>query len=223
MFVKALLFFLLWRVLGNPFLAILVLLVVFYFLERRYIGLTPSLVKPFKRRGAIGKARRQLLLNPHDVSAQSELARLLIESKRFRDARDVLLDIEAKMEHSAEYWSDRGIAELAIGHTEEGERAMNRALEISPRVKYGLPYLKLGEAYAKTDADKAIGFLQEFQRMNASSCEAFYRLGTVYRTMGRTEEAREAYRACRELYRTLPRYMRRKERKWALLAAFAKA
>ena len=42
-------FVLLWQLLGNPFIAILVLLVIGYFLERRFIGLTPSIGKPFKR------------------------------------------------------------------------------------------------------------------------------------------------------------------------------
>lgn len=209
-------FGLLWWLLGNPFLALIVLLVILYALERRFLGLTPSLLRPFKRRSAIAKWRRQLQVNPHDVSAKSELARLYIEGKKFREAKDILLGIEPQMEHSAEYWSDLGLCELALGRTEEGERAMLRALAISPRVKYGLPYLRLGEAFAKTDAEKALAYLREFQEIHSSSCEAYYRLGSVYASMGRTAEARETDRECLAIYRSLPRYMKRRERKWAL-------
>ena len=216
---KILLFFGLTWLLGNPFLAIIVLLIVIYVLERRFIGLSPSLVKPLRRRGSISKWRKQLEMSPHDMSAKSELARLLIESGKHAQARDILRGIEEQMEHSAEYWSDLGACELALGRPEEGEQAMKRALLISPKVKYGQPYLKLAEALAKTEPNRAIDYLQQFKDVNSSSCEAYYRLGTIYESLGKSAEAAEAYKECRQLYRTLPKYMKRHERKWALRAS----
>lgn len=213
------LFGLLWWLLGNPFLAILVLLVVLYLLERRFIGLSPSLVRPFRRRSEIAKWKRQLQMSPHDVSAKSELARLLIESRKYEEARGVLLGIQEQSEHSAEFWSDLGICELALGRLEEGERAMLMALEISPRVKYGQPYLRLGEAWSSSEPAKALRYLEAFKEVNSSSCEAYYRLGVLYAGLGKREEASAAFRECRELYGALPRYLKRKERKWALKSA----
>ncbi|MFC5468651.1 tetratricopeptide repeat protein [Cohnella suwonensis] len=213
---KILLFVGLTWLLGNPFLAIIVILVLLYVAERRLIGLSPSFVKPFRRRGAISKWRRQLSLSPHDVSAKSELARLLIESKRFGEAREILIGIQDKMEHSAEFWSDLGTCELALGHWREGEEGMNRALAISPRVKYGQPYLRLAEAIAKRDPSGAIAYLERFKEVNSSSCEAFYRLGAAYDAMGDRQQAATAYAECRRLYRSLPKYMKRHERKWAI-------
>jgi len=155
-------------------------------------------------------------MSPHDVSAKTELARLLIERKSYAEARDILSEIETRMEHSAEYWSDLGTCDLALGRLEEGEREMAQALAISPRVKYGQPYLRLAEAFAKTSPEKAIGYLQQFKDVNSSSCEAYYRLGTIYGSLGRAEDAKQAYRESAQLYRTLPRYMRRHERRWAI-------
>ncbi|RUS45243.1 lipopolysaccharide assembly protein LapB [Cohnella sp. AR92] len=210
------LFGLLWWLLGNPFLAFLVLVIILYFLERRFIGLTPSLFRPFKRRSSINKQRRQIQLNPHDVSAKSELARLYLEGRKYKEAREVLTGIESRMEHSAEYWSDLGLSELGLGRLPEGERALKRALEISPRVKYGIPYLRLGEAFAQSEPQKALEYLEEFKSIHSSSCEAYYRLGLVYEKMDRKEEAKSAYGECRTIYRSLPKYMKRKERKWML-------
>jgi len=215
---KILLFLGLTWLFGNPFVAILVLLIVIYALERRFIGLSPSLVRPLRRRGSIAKWKRQLQLSPHDVSAKSELARLLIEGGKYAEAREVLLGVGDKMEHSAEYWSDLGTCDLALGRVAEGETEMLRALSISPRVKYGQPYLRLAEAFAKSDPGKAIGYLEEFRGLNSSSCEAYYRLGAIYEAMGRKGEASAAFRECRQLYRSLPKYMKRKERQWALRA-----
>lgn len=212
------LFGLLWALLGNPFAAILVLLVVLYVLERRFIGLSPSIVRPFRRRSAIAKWKRQLHMSPHDVSAKNELARLLIENRSYAEAREILLGIREVSEHSAEFWNDLGTCELALGRLEEGDRAMRKALAISPRVKYGQPYLRLAEAWSKKDPAKALADLEAFREVNSSSCEAYYRLGTLYAELGKQEEAASAFRECRELYAALPAYLKRKERKWYLLS-----
>ncbi len=210
------LFGLLWWLLGNPFVAILVILVILYLLERRFIGLSPSLARPFRRRSAIAKWKRQLQISPHDLSAKTELARLLIEGGKYAEARELLLGMQAQSEDSAEYWSDLGVCELALGRLEEGEQAMRKALSISPRVKYGQPYLRLGEAWAGKDPDKALRYLESFKDVNSSSCEAYYRLGKIYAALGKKAEAAAAYRECRELYAALPRYLKRRERKWAV-------
>jgi tetratricopeptide (TPR) repeat protein len=178
--------------------------------------LSPSPIRPFRRRSAIARQRRQLQVNPHDVSARSELARLYMEGGKYGQAREALEGIGDRMEHSAEYWSDLGLCELELGRLEEGETALLRALGISPRVKYGVPYLRLAEAYAKSDPEKALAYLRSFQDIHSSSCEAYYRMGLLYEAMDQREEARQAYRDCQVIYRSLPRYMKRKERKWAL-------
>jgi uncharacterized membrane protein len=83
---KFLLFGLLWSILGNPFLAFIVLIIILYMLDRRFIGLSPSLVKPLRRMGRIRKLRHQLDMNPNDLTSKLELAKLLIEKKSFRSA-----------------------------------------------------------------------------------------------------------------------------------------
>ncbi|WP_373232593.1 tetratricopeptide repeat protein [Cohnella sp.] len=217
---KILLFIGLTWLFGSPFVAIIVLLVILYLLERRFVGLSPSIVRPFRRRNSITKWKRQLHLSPHDVSAKSELARLLIESKSFVQAREILLGIQSQMDHSAEYWSDLGTCNLALGNLEDGEQEMKQALSISPRVKYGQPYLRLAESFSKPDPVKAISYLQQFKEVNSSSCEAYYRLGTLYAGLDKPEEASQAYRECLQMYSSLPRYMKRHERKWALRSFF---
>jgi len=213
-----LLFGALWWLLGNPFVAILIVLVILYVLDRRFVGLTPSITRPLRRRGDIARWKRHLQMSPHDLSAKTELVRLLIEAKKYGEALKWLESMRKQSEESAEYWSDVGICELALGRLAEGEQAMLRALAANPRVKYGLPYLRLGEALAKKDPDKALDYLEQFKTVNSSSCEAFYRLGQIYAHLGKKDEAAKAFRECRELYAALPRYLKRKERKWALLA-----
>ncbi|MBP3961935.1 tetratricopeptide repeat protein [Paenibacillus lignilyticus] len=218
--VKILLFGLLWWLTGSPFLAVLVLLALLYVLDRRFIGLTPSFVKPLRRFGTIRRLRQQILMNPNDIPAKHELARLLIERKRYKEAKEWLMPLQDALEHSAEFWDDLGACLSHLGETDAAEAAIGNALSINPRVKYGTPYLRLAGIYAKTNPEKAIGHLQSFRAIHSSSIEAYYKLALLYSQLGRAEDAKQTLVECGTLYRALPRYKKRQERKWALLAFF---
>lgn len=219
---KFLLFGLLWALLGNPFLAILVLVVILYFLDRRFIGLTPSFIKPLRRRTAIRRLRQQVLMNPSDVPGKHELARLLIERKRYEEAKSILMPLQDALENSAEFWDDLGACLVHLDKPEVAEAAINNALSINPRVKYGAPYLRLASLYAKTDPQKAIKQLDEFRAIQTSSCEAYYKLAQIYKQLGRLDDEKQALAECVAVYRMLPKYKRRQERKWAVLARLRK-
>ncbi|MBB3113603.1 tetratricopeptide (TPR) repeat protein [Paenibacillus phyllosphaerae] len=215
---KFILFVILWQLLGNPLLAILVLLLVLYLVDRRFIGLTPSIIRPFRRGAAIRRLRQQVLMNPNDIPAKHELARLLIERKKYAAAKELLMPLQDALDHSAEYWDDLGTSLAALGEQASAEAAIRNALSINPRVKYGTPYLRLAALHAKTNPQAAIAALDEFKTIHTSSCEAYYRLAQIYAELGRKEEAAQSLAACSNIYKALPKYKKRQERKWALLA-----
>lgn len=215
---KLLIFGLLWWMIGNPIIAVLALLFIFYVLDRRFIGILPSLVKPFKQRGIISKLGQELLAQPYNTSVKIELARLLMMRHKYAKALPYLEEAHAVIEESADVMCGLGICHLKLGNREAGERWIMHALELNPRVQYGEPYLRLAEAWAGADAEKAIGFLNEFRNVQSSSCEAYFRLGQLYDRLGRKAEARASYRETGKLYRSLPRYKKRAERRWALFA-----
>ncbi|CAG7657317.1 tetratricopeptide repeat protein [Paenibacillus allorhizosphaerae] len=217
---KLILFPLLWWITGNPFIALVVLLIIFYVFERRFIGLTPSVLKPLQRGRRLARLKEELRMNPHHTTTKLDIARIYMEQKKYAAALELLQEVAAVMEESAEVLCELGICELRLGRLTEGETYLLEALNRNPRVKYGEPYLRLGEAYAATDPEKAIRYLEQFREVHSSSCEAYYRLGLLYRQLGRYEEARRAFRETVELYRGLPKYKRRHERRWALLAKF---
>ncbi|OAB35875.1 hypothetical protein PMSD_12810 [Paenibacillus macquariensis subsp. defensor] len=215
-------FMLLWRLVGNPFLAILIILVVIYLLDRRYVGVFPSLTKPYKRMKRISTLRREILMNPNDVTSKHELARLLIERKKFQEAIKLLDSIQVQFDHSAEYWDDLGTVNLRLGHVQKGEDYILKALAINPRVKYGQPYLRLAGIYQHSDQQKAEQYVRAFQDIHSSSSEASYLLGMMYKEMGRKQEANDAFRESIDIYRSLPKYKNRQERKWAVRSVFRK-
>lgn len=213
---------LLFRLVGNPFLALFILLLILYFLDRRYVGIFPSVTKPFKRMRQISKLRTTISLNPNDVSSKFDLARNLAERKKYKEAKDLLLQIEDRYEQSAEYWVELGQANLKLGALEEGEAQVLRGLEINQRAQYGQPYLRLAEAFRHTDKDKALHYVTQFQEIQSSSSEAYYLAGSMYKALGRSEEAKRAFEESSAIYRSLPKYKKRQERRWALRSFFAK-
>lgn len=215
-------FFILWRLLGNPIIAIIVLLAILYLIDRRFIGLFPSITKPFSRLKKVSKLRNHIALSPNDISSKHDLARLLMERKKYKEALTLLESIERQSEESAEYWDDRGTATIRLGRIPEGEAFILRALSINPRVKYGQPYLVLADAFKHSDHNKAMSYVQQFQQIQNSSSEGYYLLGQMYKTLGREEEAKAAFQESISNYRSLPKYRKRQERRWALLSLLNK-
>ena len=214
---KLFLFSILWWLTGNPFVAVIVLLIVLYALDRRFVGIFPSITRPIRQSRTLSRIRRELELQPHNTSAKHEAARLLIEKRRFAEALRYLEQIRPVID-SADVEYETGYCLMKLGRLEEGERLILRSLEMNPRVKYGEPYLRLGELFAATNPEKAIRYLEQFRQLYSSSCEGHYRLGVLYGKLGRAAEAKRAFQETIHLYRGLPKYKRRSERRWALLA-----
>lgn len=219
---KLFIFGFLFYIFGNPITAILVLLLIVYVLDRRFVGVFPSVTKPIKRARNISKLRRQIAVSPSDVSSRHELARLLLERRKYGEALKLLESIESSLEDSAEFWDDIGNARLHTGSIPQGESDIIRALEINPRVKYGRPYLRLADAFRDSDREKALHYLEQFHSIHSSSSEAFYLLGYMYQSLGRTEDAKKSYQESMDVYRSLPKYKKRQERKWAVRSFFRK-
>ncbi|MBP1989321.1 tetratricopeptide repeat protein [Paenibacillus eucommiae] len=215
---KFLLFPLLWFLTGSPFLAILILVIIFYLLDRRFVGITPNIFRPFQLSRRTAKWRQEHRANPHNTSAKLELARVLIERKKYSEATGLLEQVMITMENSADVHYELGLCHLRQGDIAEGERLMLKALELNPKVRYGDPYLRMGEAMATSNPQKAVSYMEQFQEIHSSSCEAYYRLGQLYQQLGRAQDAKQAFRSSLDIYRGLPRYSRRKQRRWAILA-----
>lgn len=215
---KFILFGMLWWIIGNPFLAILVMLLIIYFIDRRYIGMLPSLFKPFHRNRRLSKLNQELRLQPHYTSAKLESARIYIEKKQYKRALSLLNEVKPVMDESADVLYELGLCHLKLGDLELGEQYCLQAVEINPRVQYGGPYLRLGEAFASSNTDKALHYLEQFKTIHSSSVEAYVRLAQIYSSIDRREEARSAYREALDIYKSLPKYKRKSERRWALAA-----
>ncbi|KPV42743.1 tetratricopeptide repeat protein [Alicyclobacillus ferrooxydans] len=217
---KLLVFYLILRITGNPFLAIIVILAIYYFVDRRYIGLLPSIAKPFQRQRRMSYLRRQVQLNPHDTPAKHDLAEAYIEVHKYQTALSLLESLPKQMQGSAEILYLTGLCHLNLEDKERGESLIIQSLEIDKRLNYGEPYLRLAAGVANTHPDRAVAYLNAFQQQNVSSCESYYRMGKLQQLLGNSRGAQEAWRECLDTYRMLPRFRKRRDRRWAIFALF---
>lgn len=217
---KFFLLYLIVRLSGHPLVAIIVIAIIYYIIDRRYIGLLPNIMKPFRRHSRMSNLKKQLSLNPHDMSARYDLATLYMERQQFDRALKLLEELSPSMKDSADVLYDIGFCHLSLGDLEKGERFITQALELNKGLRHGEPYIRLASAFAQRDAAKALTYVQEASRYNFSSCEAYFRLGQVFTQLGDSVSARAAFQQCVDTYRALPKFRKRYERKWAVRARF---
>lgn len=215
---KLLGFSLLWYLFGNPFVAIIVLLFILYALDRRFIGFFPSLTKPIRELQQIRKLRHELRLSPHHTSIKVDLARRLMARRYYEQALGYLREAENVMADSSEIKAEIAICLFGMGELQEADTYLHKALALNPRVRYGEPLLLAGEKWAASEREKALQYMEQFKELQSSSCKAYYRLGQLYRTMNRLHDAKAAFREAIDIYRGLPKYKRKQERRWALLS-----
>jgi len=215
---KFILFSFLWWITGSPFLSILLLLLLFYFLDRRYVGLFPSLTKPIHLARRTAKLKQELQLNPHHTGNKQELARIYIDKKQYQNALPYTEEVYKKIGDSPEALYEWGLCLLNTGSIEKGEQLILQALSSDPMLKYGEPYLELGEVFSRLDSQKGLHYLEKIPAIHSSSVETYYRLGHLYLQLGRSADAKAAFKEAIVIYSSLPKYLRRKQRRWMILS-----
>lgn len=211
------LFLLLTWLTQNPFLALIVVLLVsagsYGYLTGRIFGIGPVL----KEWQAVRALRRAVTVTPHDLTARSKLGRLLVRKGREAEALAVLAPVVERQPDLAGPRADFGLALLRSGRVDEGEQHLKQSLTLDPKLRYGDPLLRWADAAAlRGDHAGAIHLLEEHRELHSSSVEGLYKLGLAYVRIGDRAKARSALADALTVYRTSPRFKRRTDRRWWL-------
>lgn len=211
------LFYFLSALFQNPLVAILVIVVIYLVIDRRFIGLLPDVLRPFRRGARVRALQRTLAINPADATSHFELGSLLVEQRKWRQALPHLETAVARLKNSQAHYQ-YGVALFRSDQEDEGKAHLEKALELNPKVGYGEPYLYLAE-YAlrrQQDVDAIPGFVEALELY--SSIDVSYRLGRLFEQSGNTERARQMYQEALANYRESPKFLRRQHRRSALNA-----
>jgi len=213
---KILIFFILYRLTGNPIIAFLVLLGVYLVLDRAYFGFLPDPVKVFESASRIRKLKKAVSINPHDGRSLKELGICMVEREEYKDALRYFEMAESKMSEDAEFNYYYGLCTARASNIDKGRELIENAVTASPSLKYGEPYLAMAELYIdNADYKSALPFLEKFLKIHTSSSRGFYRIAVVKLKLGLKDEGVEYLKKSIKAFKESPFFKRKKDRKWA--------
>jgi tetratricopeptide (TPR) repeat protein len=202
--------------LGNPLIALLVILAVYFTIDRTFFGFIPDPFKAFKKAGRIRELQKTILINPHDARSLKELGIYMIEKKNYREALDFLEKAAVKLSDDPEFNYYYGLSMARCGDIQKGRELVDSALKNSPGLKYGEPYISFAEVYIdKGDYSSALPLLKSFENIHSSSSRGFYLIGLVSLKLGMKKEGTEYLKKAIAAFKASPRFKRKVDRKWA--------
>ena len=214
------LFALLTWITGNPFLAVVVIILLSlpgWWAGSRWAFRLSRKVRSW---GEAGRLRRALSINPHDAKARTDLGTILARQGRFREARAELEQALPRVDDLPEANYYLGLSLMNDGEVERGRALVEKALSINSKFGYGEPYLRLGDFRAERgEWAQAAERYRQATDIYGSSVEGWCKLGQALHELGRRDDARAALQEALASYRTAPWYRRSEDRPWKRRAA----
>jgi tetratricopeptide (TPR) repeat protein len=208
--------YLLFRLTGSPLGSLMALIVIWWLGDRMTFRLLPDPMRFFMRWRRRLQLHRTLDANPHDRRARFELAQLLLERRRPREALEVLRpNIEAGDDdvHTAFVW---GAALARSGNYEQAERALAVARGDQLGFRAADIDLELGRMrVAQGDFARARDALATLVALRPGTVEGRYYLARALAGLGDAQGARRVRDEAWREYALLPRFHRRQQRPFA--------
>ncbi len=218
---KFILYTAIYAITGNPFLALIAILAVYVLVDRAFLGFIPDPFRAFRKSSRIKELKNVVSDNPGDGRSLKELGVLLAEKGDFAVAKSYFEKAEAKMSDDAEFDYHYGVSAARCGDVAKGREWLDRALRISPRLKYGEPYLAFAEILIeREDYEGALPLLENFLKIHSSSSRGLYQMGTVKLKLGMKEEGESCLRESVKAFKASPFFKRKTDRKWAWKSRF---
>ena len=194
-------------------------LAVVFWLAR---GILPDPVLVLRTFRRISKLKSDIALNPANMVATRDLARVYVDIKRSKKAIVLLEQTRERMAAStrhpqgsrddAELLYLLGLSRLRAGDPTKAIDALVAAVAIAPDLAYGEPYLVASEALVRLGRwEEAEDSLERFLDVNKSSVRGWVRLARVRAKRDDGAGAQEAIREAKHTWAGLPSFKRRHE------------
>ena len=194
----------------------LVLLAIYLVIDRAYLGFLPDPVRALRASSRIRELKKIISINPHDARSLKELGTYMVERGEYRQAMRYFGMAEAKMYDDPEFNYYYGVSAARTGDIPGGRALVEKAVGVSPSLKYGEPFLMMAEVYMDNgDYKSALPLLEQFEKIHSSSSRGLYRLGAVKLKLGAKEEGLEYLRKSIRAFKESPFFKRKIDRKWA--------
>lgn len=192
-------------------------------------GFLPDPVVWLRTMGRMSQLKSQIKLNPSNMVATRDLARLYLERKRPKKAIELIEKTRQRMAEStrhpqgslddAELLFQLGIARLRSGDAEAALEPLVAAIAIAPEVGRGDPYMVAADALMRLRRwEEAEDSLERFIGMNESSVQAYVKLARVRAKRRDEAGTQDAIAQAKHTWGVLPAFKRRHEWPWFFAA-----
>ncbi|MFO0552052.1 MAG: tetratricopeptide repeat protein [Polyangiaceae bacterium] len=179
----------------------------------------PDPVRILQTLGRMRELRAQVTQNPANATARRDLALLYLSQARPKKALVLLTDALARFPDDAELLYLKGLACEQAGKYEEALAPLVRAVELDPAVRFGEPYRVAGNVLRKLGRlEEAMDAYERYNALNTSSVEGRLKLALVHHSAKDYPTARAVLADARQTWSQLPRFKRRRELGWWMLA-----
>jgi tetratricopeptide (TPR) repeat protein len=201
---------------GNPLLAAIVVLALWFLGDRATFRLFPDPGRWFARRQRMARLRQSLDVNPHDRRARFQLAELLLERGEAREAAALLRPNLEAGDRDVFTLAALGTALARTGAHEEAERLLADARRLDPEFRMGELDLVLGRMRLTLgDAAGAREPLQRVLTTRPGTVEGRWLLAQALDRLGDRDGAGKLREEAWREYVHQPRFRRREDRRWA--------
>lgn len=213
---KFVIFYILYWLTGNPIVALLILLAVYLAVDRTYLGFLPDPLRAFRTSSRIRELKKIVSINPHDGRSLKELGICMLEKEDYQNALRYFGMAEEKMSDDPEFNYYYGLSFARTGNIGKGRELFQKAVNASPTLKYGEPYLMMAEVYIdNVDYKSALPLLEKFEKIHSSSSRGLYRMGLVKLKLGSKDEGVEYLKRSIQVFKESPFFKRKIDRRWA--------
>lgn len=201
---------------GSPLGALLLLLCVWWVLDRFTLGILPDPVRAWARYKRVNQLRRRLDTAPHDRRARFELAELLVEQRRFGAAVEMLTPNVAAGDDDVYTVFLMGVALYGAGRFAEGEKYLGNVLAREPAFRMHAVDLELGRGrLAAGNFQGAKEALERLCKVRPSSVEGMVLLSRALDGLGDAKAAGQIRDQAWKEYAAAPVFQKRRQRWWA--------
>lgn len=202
----------------NPLLALFILLLVIFFAERRFIGILPDFLGPWRRAGRVRQMKKETELNPANADACLELGEAYFRQGKYRQAVSFLENASGKMAGHPLFHFCLGASYYGLGRIKEGEKEIEKAVEANPKASLGEPYVFLIRiGLEEKQPGEKIEYLFN-QLLLYGTPKGFYQAGRLFLQANDRERAKRLFTETVESYEASRGALKRVHRRWAFLS-----
>jgi hypothetical protein len=165
------------------------------------------------RRSRIHVLRALVIQNPSAGNFE-ELGDLLLEEKRYRDAKDAFDRALSVRTDSIDPFYRRGIAEFELRDDEAAVADLQRVTAADWKYDFSRAACLLGQSLARLGRDEEAMAVFDKLTQNATGAEPLVAAAEFFAAHGRQTEALEIAREIAMRDATMPHYQKRRDRKW---------